>query len=836
MSFLENIQSPPDRFSPAAFWFWFGELEPERMRQQINMMKEQGVYNAFMHARAYLKTPYLGEKWWETISACIDESEKIDFSPWLYDEYAWPSGTACSTFDYGYQEPSKTLAKGECNMSKSLGVRRYASPAEYANKKDERELCAFYQKEGQWTLVDENVQGEIVAFVRQVHDKFVDYLNEETIHEFIQYTHEEYKARYGEHFGGRVPGIFFDEIFMINNMPWTYRFPAEFEKRRGYDLMSKMYAIGIEGGEEERKVRVDYYKTVAELYEESFFKQIGDWCKENHLALTGHIEENLIQHPGRQGHFFDNLRHLTIPGADCHDYRYRFPRKITYREPKFSVSVARAYGKERAMSEAMGGAGWGCTLQEFKRGVNTLGAMGISMITLHGFYSECSSQGEQADWPSSFFFQNPYWRHFKHFADYIRRICYMNAQGTPVVDVAIYYPLPEMQAQIVAGKPTEAAIQLDKTFNQTMNGLIENQIDVDMIDDHSLLRADVSKGRICVGSQNFKILLCPREMRMSEELSAKLAEFEAAGGVLLQYPCENLQAEVAKVLQPDVSVLRGTRENLHVNHRSIDGKEVYMISNGGPRARRLTLLLREQGAVQKLSPETGVLTRVKSEITEKGTEVELFLEGDEACWLVVDPCGKTAEFPESVVEEELSVPGKWSFLPVAWEMTGAEQMAAERSVLEIPLAAFASETHPDSQEIRIQNRPEEKGHCGRHLSLWSGRWIGRRPGWIDDATKKHLYFRRKVTLTSKPESAKICIAAVNEWTLWINGCQVAECTQGRTPSTVDICECLQAGENLIAVEVHNPTPMGNVNLLSVDYLPAEIMISLLAQAESRYKI
>ena len=91
---------------------------------------------------------------------------------------------------------------------------------------------------------------------------------------------------------------------------------------------------------------------VTAMYEEAFFRQISDWCGKYGLKLTGHTEEFLWEHPRRQGDYFKTMRHLMVPGSDCHDYRYRYPRRITYCEPKYSVSVARIYGKERAMSEA----------------------------------------------------------------------------------------------------------------------------------------------------------------------------------------------------------------------------------------------------------------------------------------------------------------------------------------------------------------------------------------------------------------------------------------------------------------------------------------------------
>lgn len=849
MEFLKKIKSPEPQFSPAAFWFWYGELDPDKLRRQIDMMVEQGVYNGFMHARAYLKTPYLGEDWWKAIDACIDESEKVGFYPWLYDEYAWPSGTAGSTFKYGSQAPSRTLAKGECNMAKYLAVKKYQNEEDARadiekDVKYRKLVAAFCREDDGWKYTDDisAAKGEMMVFYRDVFTRFVDYLNEDTIKEFIGYTHEEYKKRYSQHFGKRVPGIFFDEIFMTGRLPWTDRFADEFKKRQGYDVVPFLYALTEEGGEHERKVRNDYYNITCELYEETFFGQISDWCEDNDLALTGHIEEFFYRQPGSQGQFFNNVRHMHIPGADCHDYRYRFPRKITYREPKFSVSVARAYGKERMMSEAFGGAGWGCSLQEFKRGVNTIGAMGINMITLHGFYSECENQGTQADWPTSFFFQNPYWRYFRHFADYIGRVCYMNTQGTPVVEVGIFYPIEDMQMETVSGMPTAKGFALDKAWNDAMGSLIENQIDVDMIDKPSIMAAEVRDGQLHIGVQKFRVLLFPEITEFGEEFSAKLDEFEKSGGHIIRYSCsdeiadgsvrtEDLPCEVKKFIQPDVTVLRGGTDNLYVNRRIIEDKNVYFVSNASPVTRNLALLLREKGGVIKLSPEDGEVYNVSHSITDKGTKVELELNSDEACWLIVDKDAVTVQPKSEALVDEIVIPGVWEFLPVDSRLKGKSQLDAKDTTVKIPLAVFSSELHPDGRQIRIKNTDGEKGRCGRHLSLWKAGWITRRPDWIDNAQKNLLCFRREFFLDNAPESAKICIAAVNRWTMWVNGQKVASSLTGRTPEVVDICAYLKKVDNLIAVKVENDTPMEHFNILSVDDIPEEEMISLLAQCE-----
>lgn len=847
MSIFDKIKVPPREFSPSAFWFWYGDLDPDELRRQIDLMVEQGVYNGFMHPRAYLKTPYLEDKWWDAVAACVDEGNKTGFYPWLYDEYAWPSGTAGSTFPYGYQKPSRTLASGIKNMAKSLVMRRFASAADFKEgaSLDENQslLCLFY---GDGTVCHINdvdyAKGELFVFYVKVHPTLVDYMNKETVREFLNYTHEEYKKRYGKFFGNRIPGIFFDEIYMNHFSPWTDELPREFEARRGYDLMPRLFALALEGGDEEREVRRDYYKTVSELYEEAFFEQIGSWCHENNLKLTGHTEEDIGMHPSRQGNYFNTIRRLQIPGVDCHDYRYRFPRKITYREPKLAVSVSRAYGKERAMSEAFGGAGWACTLQEFKRGVNTAGAMGISMFTLHGFYSDIDSQGSQSDWPGNFFYQNPYWRYFKYFADYISRVCYVNSRGVPVVDVALYYPIEDLQRETYIKGLTCKGRAIDASLNVALNCLIENQIDVDMIDGESLLRSEISNGRLCVGKESFSVLLIHEAATIDGEVSEKLARFRKDGGKIIYYSTrkdgngefvapENIHKAVADAISLDACVLKGDREDLFINHRKIDGKDFYFVANSSSVSRELTLLLREKGYAEKISPENGDCSAVSYSLTEQGTVVELSLDEDEGLWIVIDPQNAPAEYKQERITEETELLGEWDFLPVAADLGGEEQIACERSELNVPLATFSSDLHSKDNLIRIQNKAGEKGYVGRHLSLWNAAWITRRIGWKDSSASKDLYFRRRFDIDRKPDRAEICIAAVNEWQLYINGGSVSSSKAGSTPITLDITSYLREGENLICVSVHNPTPMEKATLLQREELIAELMISLIAEIE-----
>lgn len=844
MDIKKQFKDPPKDYSMLAFWFWNGQLEEDRLRWQIDEMTDKGIYGGFMHSRAYLKTPYLEQEWWDAVRVSLDEGRKKGFHPWLYDEYAWPSGTAGSTFEYGFQKPSRTLAEGQQNMAKGLYAKVFPLAEDGLETKGnapEDSLLKTYEKDGR-----------ILAFYRKVFPTAVDYLNRETIARFIEYTHEEYRKRYGEDFGELIPGIFFDEIYMMGNpIPWTDSLPAVFEARHGYSVFDILPSL-VEGGtDKDEKARLDYFDVITWMYEDAFFVQISEWCENNHLMLTGHTEEFLWEHPRRQGDYFQTMRHLAVPGSDNHDYRYRFPRKITYCEPKYSISTARAYGKERCMSEAMGGAGWGCSLQEFKRGINTMGAMGTNMFIPHGFYYECDHQGSQSDWPASFFYQNPYWKYFRTFADYVRRVCYMNAVGLPVVEYGIFYPIDEMRRNMVNGEQNDYGMAINRKFHEVLDIMIENQLDTDMIDGESLLRADIQDGVCTVGQQSFHTLLFPQGIRLEAELFEVLNRFRQSGGHVVFYETgagslpealagcpfcgvQQLPAEMERLGGLDAKVVFGSNRDLFINHRRYENGEHYFISNSSPSARNLVLQVRARGKVEFLNPETGRARNVVSKSCAAGTEIELHLDEDEAGYLVFEAgetCGNRSVEGIAQPVEITPVMGAWEFLPLSSDYDDKWGIDATETELEIPVATFTSSHGEEPETIRICNTKGQPGGCKRYLSQWKGNWITRRASWNDQLSAADLYFRKTVELDSGVQEAKFCVAAIHTYEIFINGKLAARGDSHTEPVTLDMAAYLDIGRNVIAIHVHNETPLNDVYVCSSEELPKDRFISLLLQGE-----
>lgn len=876
MNFSKEFRNPPREYSTVPLWFWNGTLEKETLEKQLTDMADKGIYGAFMHARAYLKTPYLEKEWWDAVKACVEKGKEIGFSTWIYDEYAWPSGTAGSTFEYGFQRPSRVLNGKPSNMAKGLLFKeiildRLTKLEEIEEEKDLELLGIYFKRETRHemkfirfaskeeidkTFLQEAIKRQmpIVLCYIQTFPGSVDYLNKKTIQEFISETHEKYKEQAGLEFGRTIPGIFFDEIYMESpEFSWTDELPDIFKRQWGYDLVEKLPLL-LADNNSGKNLRMDYFKVIAGMYEDAFFKQISDWCKANNLMLTGHTEEELAFHPRRQGNYFSTMRHLQIPGADCHDYRYRLPRKISIQEPKYSVSVARAYGKKRALSEALGGAGWGCSLQEYKRGIHTLAAMGINFFCLHGMYYECEHQGSQADWPASFFYQNPYWKYFKIFADEIRRISFVNSLGNPVVENALFYPITDMQANIIGRDPNGVNKAIEEAFHKVLRNMVEHQADIDLIDEDSLLASEIEEGCIISGERRLKNLFIHEDARMSQKLKDRLNSFIKNGGHIFYYKWKKNSLHIdpdyiydryVQVQIPDIKIIKGDYDEIYTNHRKFENMDFYFVTNSDDKVKEIDIAFRCTGRVSEWYPEYGQKGFIKYTKTGEYTIMHLSLKEDEAVYLIFEqteemesqPYNGDNQLPEIKGKEGMeakgyqTVTGRWEILPLEKIYDEKWDISAKESRLFLPIALFSSELQMESFQIRILNTPWEKGACGRHLSLWNASWITRRHHWNDCMMLKDLYFRKRITLPSAPGKASICIAAVNQFTIYINGLEVLKAVSNCKPEIVQIGAFLKKGDNLVAVQVHNDNPFMSPNFAEEETVPKDRMISLLLEGK-----
>ncbi len=513
------------------FWSWNGDLEPGEIRRQIREFKKAGLAGFFMHGRAGLITPYLSPRWMECVEASIDEAEKVGMHAWLYDENGFPSGGAdgrvatageeyqrkilrCSeqrpdTFKWGPTTVAVFVAQGGGGRFENL--RRL--PNEEAVKLLPEEttlLHFFYQACG-----------------------YVDVLSKKAVRRFIDLTYEHYWQVFGDKFGREIPGIFTDEP-SYGLLPWSFELPEQFSQRKGYDIREILPALfyRVEGYQ---RARHDYWSTVLDMYVEAYMEQIGTWCAEHGIALTGHIAwaETLMGQMTFHAASMPSYEFMQIPGTN-----HLGVRLMNAMREKQVASVARQMGGRRVLCEIAGGMGWGVRFEEIKWVTEWQLALGVSLLCQHMHHYTLHGQAKR-DIPPSYSYQQPWWDQYKMLNDYLTRLIFMLTQGRRTADILIIHPISSAWtlfdgSDIAGGVDTHGGPELvayNDRQNEICNAMLSIHRDFDYGDERIISRHGKVEGKqFIVGDVAYRIVILPELLSVQRKTLELLKEFITNGG------------------------------------------------------------------------------------------------------------------------------------------------------------------------------------------------------------------------------------------------------------------------------------------------------------------
>lgn len=697
-----EFQQPPRDYAPVPFWFWNAELDRAEIEWQIDQMIEQHVYGAFMHARTGLLTPYFSESWWQAVESAVEHGKRKGFKTWIYDEYNWPSGQANGRVTDGH--PEFLPRNIEMTSTPVTGPMRYTaeldSDGAVALLVAEMEGAGLAPKPA--TVIPDVLAGgpvqweydvppgaHMIMLVREVmQDRYVDLLNRRAVERFVNLTHREYRRRFGRHFGKTIPGTFTDEpnIRSFFNPAWTVDFLTHFQRMKGYDLRPFLGALFHDSGDLSVKTRCDYYDVLTSLYEQSFWRQIGEWSAGHGLVSTGHLkpEESITGHMRLAGDAMRALRHLHITGIDC----VTGPRRLEVEAMKLGSSVAHLYERDRILSETFAGCGHALSFVEMKWMSDWQFAGGVNMLVPHAFHYSIEGPGPERrnDWPPTMFYQQPYWPHYALFADYAARISRVLSGGVHVADIAVHYPIKTMWAG--SGPVGTDDEYCAETYSDVLNHLFARNLDFDLLDDDSLERSEIADGRLHVGRLTFGAVVLPATRVLTRAGAAKLAAFEATGGLVVcvgrkptaspeyggsdprvtELMAETKSADTVtqaerilrSALLPDVEVVRG--KHLYHNHVRHQTHDIYFVSSQLDRSQETVLRLRCEGYPELWDADTGEAflldveregqyARIALELAAYGSAIIAFSETPDANQRVAGYSSIT----------EIDLPDTWQF-------------------------------------------------------------------------------------------------------------------------------------------------------------------------------
>jgi len=731
----EEFKEPPRQYTLLPFWSWNDTLETDKIKWQIDQMMEKGIYGAFMHAREGLnegKTPYFSDGWWDAVGTAVTYGKKVGFNPWIYDEDRWPSGSAGGrTVAVNPEEFSqKGLAYTEIQINGPQNI-KLASPGRLVGiiaakviSKDVIEpnsltdISDFAGKE--WAVPE----GEwlIMTFRKLMDEKGpsrpqrgIDYLDKEAVAAFIKITHEEYYKRFGEYFGNVVPGVFFDEISAKlpgADFAWTDDFPEKFRAKKGYDLKKYLPLLVYDGGNITPKIRCDYYDVFTSLYVEAWFEQISSWCSEHNVPLTGHTYEDIFSYV-TQGDYFRTFAPVQIPMTDSEDFRYSYPPHIEWFKPKQVSSIAHINGRKFAGVEGFGGNRPTYTLEETRYGIEMLAVYGINYMVAHLFHYSTDMPQTDGDFPPSWFYQNPFWKYFGQEAKFAQRVLYMGSRGRHICDVAVLYPITSQWAsgRNTGGDGKEYDLDelndiLSFQYWYVQKTLLENQIDYDVIDPVSILRADVSAGKIDLAGEKYSVLILPPLSVIGRDTIEKIKNFYENGGTVIAMNTlptsspeegkrdsvvaktvedifgfnptfvrsgyydidrtysnefvtnsngksgrayftkyvERIPSIVEKAVAKDVTIKKGIPAGFCFLHRATEDCDIYYLVNSQKVPRQWDVSFRCAGGVEKWCPETGEAEKIYGLKDKAGrTEINLSFEPWQSYYIVFDRKGEDAK-------------------------------------------------------------------------------------------------------------------------------------------------------------------------------------------------
>lgn len=705
-SLEEVFQNPLKDFGPAPFWFLNNDLPEEEINWVLQELSEKHNSGVFLHPRTGLEIEYLTQKFWEKIEYCIEACRGYGLKAWLYDEYNWPSGVAGGKLlrdhpEYAQRYLDYKRVKVEHGQAikipvegkllAALAVNRTGSKIIPIEDKVTGSLLEFQPDYNEWNILvfTEKINSDIFfgttcAPWAKNEKGYLDLLSKDAVRCFIECTHEEYRKRFGKDFGELIPGIFTDEPANYRGLPWTGNFLEEFKKRKGYDLLGKIHELALNLGDYV-KTRCDYFGVVSELFSEAFYGQIGAWCRENGLNFTGHLfmEEELETVPCYHGNIYTALKEMGMPGLDYLGDKTGYDENLMVESPdlapKTVSSIAHATRKRFVLCEYGGGSGWDTTLMSLKNLVNYLQATGVNFMNHHAVHLSLKGLRKR-DFPPSHFVQEPWWKYYTAFSNYISRLSHLNSLGTHVADVLLLYPLRSLWAEYTLRGKTEVFEEIVKHFGMISNALLRIQRDYDILFEDEVLEGLVSIDENClkIADEKFRVLILPPMSTIPAKVIKIVNDFYKNGGIVVSlgflptnsdekqnddiveahikeifteeaYQKKKIQNENTKggkavfiplpvdvsreeleknlrnilisLIESDIKIISEQSRNLIYLHRKIGADEFYFLANLSEMIVECEITINATGRLEKWDPETGEIEAIYTYRREEGKTI-----------------------------------------------------------------------------------------------------------------------------------------------------------------------------------------------------------------------
>ncbi|MBI5095969.1 MAG: hypothetical protein HZB26_26480 [Candidatus Hydrogenedentes bacterium] len=842
-------ETPMDarRYVGPLFWL-HGDESKERLEMYVGKVAEGG--NGCFTTESRPHNDWLGEGWFRDLGICLDAAKKHDLDVWIFDEKWWPSGEVGGKVPPEYRNKKLVAQKREVLTPGAVEEPGCAGPnfiAVLAGKQIESgiegstlvDLADHVQNgvlhwaapEGHWVLMRFTWEtGDLVL---------IDGASKDAVDWYLKTVYQPHFARFGEEFGKRIRGFFYDEPETQGD--WgTEVIPVL--KERGVDWKKALVAWKFAlAGDEQAAAKYQYQDALAEAWGRTLYGGVSKWCREHRVESIGHFLEHRKDYLNQSlcaGNVFQLMKYTDMGGIDAVFDQFVMGKRIArdapcWETPKLGSSISHAYGKrdDLAMVEIFGARGQNLTYPEMKWWADHMFVSGVNFLIPHSFNPRAPFD---SDCPPYFYnggFE-PRFPLYRVWADYASRLSTMLQGGRHVCPVAVLF----LGGSAHVGKAV--------TPEELTDAIQDSLYDCDWIP-YEVFEKDmqITSASLALREERYQALIVPPVEVIPYQTMVKVREFFDNGGVVLGYGFLPSKSATPGHTADEIAALRdavwgNAQPGTAVCKTSAKGGRSFLLPES-PTPELFQEVL--QGAagippvVETLEGKTDhwvhVLHRVKAGrdiffITNQNHEGEprhfrlrVTADGVPECWdpmrnemapLVFERKGKQVEFALTFepLQSALVV-----FRPES--AAGAQPVPGQRPAATLQVARDATPPQPPS-------RPDVKSDAAQSLegASWIWHTESLQPPNAPPGTR---YFRKTFSLPEGRSALKATFmgAADNEMVLFVNGKEAGNSNGWQTPITVDLTALLKAGTNTLEIVAKNgaeaPNPAGVLGQLRVTF-------------------
>ena len=427
-------------------------------------------------------------------------------------------------------------------------------------------------------------------------------------------------------FGSQPPYSVFSDSLEVYESDWTTNLPAEFEKRRGYDLIPHLPELIGGGTPEAEFVRHDWGQTLSDLIRENYLAPLTRFAEGHHTRFRS-------QTYGEPAVTLADEAIANLPEGEGPQWRaYSFTR--------WASSASHLYGRNVTSAETwtwLHSPAFRATPLDMKAEADRMFLLGVNQFVGHGYPYSAPGAGEPG-WSlyaaAVFNSHNPWFPVMPDVTKYLQRVSWLLRQGKPANDIAILLPEDDAQAAFTPGHVSVTDEMRRRITPALTTSILDAGYNIDYID-----AATIDK----LGVIPYPVLILPLTDRIPLATYKKIESYATKNGKVIAIEklpargpglmAQNTSTEVAALserlfrgsghkgifvdsvggladalrhaLQPDVDAT-GQDSNLGFIHRKLAGSDIYYVVNSSNRPIDGSIRFRSQrSTIESWDPDSG---------------------------------------------------------------------------------------------------------------------------------------------------------------------------------------------------------------------------------------